>query len=52
MQLAWGRYVNDLAYCIPVLPAQDTGPDLFEDVSTEEPVAFSCHALDLPFIDT
>ena len=38
-------------YRIPTLPTQGTGPDVFVDVSAEEPVAFSRHALDLPFTD-
>ena len=36
---------------MPVLPTQGTGPDVVMDVSTKEPEAFFCRALDLPFTD-
>ena len=36
---------------MPALPTQGTGPDVFVDVSAEEPIAFSRHAQDLPFTD-
>ena len=36
---------------MPALPTQGMGSDVFVDVSDKEPVAFSCHILDLPFTD-
>ena len=44
--------INDLGYCIPSLPTQGAGLDVFVDVSTKELEAFFyCCALDVPFTD-
>ena len=36
---------------MPALPTQGMGPNVSMDISTKELVAFSRHALDLPFTD-
>ena len=50
-QCNWRGVVGDLAYCMPALPTQGTGWDVFVDVFPKGPDAFFRLALDLPFTD-
>ena len=49
-QCNWRGVVSDRVYCIPDLPTQGTGPDVFGCLCRGTGSLFCC-ALDLPFTD-